>query len=156
MAMSRWTRDDPLSLFASDPFGDFFSTSSMSPWAGGGERGLALPAGRSVVPSLHMDVKETESEFQVACDAPGMMKEDFDISFEDNVLRISCERKEEKKEENERYHISERRWGSSSRAVRLPKTASGENVKAVYDQGVLKIVVPKRPEAETRKSIRVE
>lgn len=48
------------------------------------------------------------------------------MTFENNVLRISAERKEEKKEENERYHLQERRWGSVTRSVRLPRDAKGK------------------------------
>lgn len=52
---------------------------------------------------------------------------------------MACERKEEKEEEDARWHISERRWGSCSRSVRLPRAAGCENIKAEYDAGVLKV-----------------
>ena len=55
------------------------------------------------------------------------------------MLRVACERKEEKEEEDARWHISERRWGSCSRSVRLPRAAGSENIKAEYDAGVLKV-----------------
>lgn len=70
---------------------------------------------------------------------PLFLPPDFDVTFDNNVLRVACERKEEKEEEDARWHISERRWGSSSRSVRLPRTAHGENIKAEYDAGVLKV-----------------
>jgi len=71
---------------------------------------------------------------------PPSLLPDFDVTFDNNVLRVVCERKEEKEEEDARWHISERRWGSSSRSVRLPRTAGGENIKAEYDAGVLKVM----------------
>lgn len=61
------------------------------------------------------------------------------MTFDNNVLRVACERKEEKEEEDARWHISERRWGSSSRSVRLPRTANGDGITAEYDSGVLKV-----------------
>jgi hypothetical protein len=61
------------------------------------------------------------------------------VTFDNNVLRVACERKEEKEEEDARWHISERRWGSSSRSVRLPRTANGDGITAEYDSGVLKV-----------------
>lgn len=64
---------------------------------------------------------QTDAGYEISCDAPGLKKDDIDITFEDNVLRISAERKEEKREESDRFHLQERRWGSVSRAVRLPK-----------------------------------
>ncbi|EWM22022.1 heat shock protein hsp20 [Nannochloropsis gaditana] len=158
MALSRYWRDDPLgsNLIERDPFADFFSTGGgwLTPSVGGA-LSTGTSRGQPVVPSLNLDVKEKNNEFQVAIDAPGMKKEDFDVTFDNNVLRVACERKEEKEEEDARWHISERRWGSSSRSVRLPRTANGDGITAEYDSGVLKIHVPKTQESETRKTIRV-
>ena len=124
MALSRF---DPFlsSNLGRDPFDDFF-TSSITPWMGGGQGTLAQrqPA-QPILPAMHLDLKETDAGYEISCDAPGLKKDDIDITFEDNVLRISAERKEEKREENDRFHLQERRWGSVSRAVRLPKVLDG-------------------------------
>ena len=85
----------------------------------------------SVVPPSHL--------LTLPPSLPPSLPPDFDVTFDNNVLRVACERKEEKDEEDGRWHISERRWGSSSRSVRLPRTAHGENIKAEYDAGVLKV-----------------
>lgn len=96
----------------------------------------------------------------MACDAPGLKKEDIDIQFEDNILTVKAERKEEAKEEvstvvrlwrwggwspphcahtspqhkqNDRWHVNERRWGSVSRSVRLPKSSDASNISAKYE-----------------------
>ncbi|KAM3567422.1 hypothetical protein VYU27_010432 [Nannochloropsis oceanica] len=159
MALSRF---DPFGsmLTERDPFADFFSTGggwlAPSGVGGGALTSGGMGRGQAIVPNLSLDVKEKNNEFEVAVDAPGMKKEDFDVTFENNVLRVACERKEEKEEEDARWHISERRWGSCSRSVRLPRAAGCENIKAEYDAGVLKIHVPKTQKSETRKAIRVE
>ena len=67
------------------------------------------------------------------------------------MLRITAERKEERDEENEKYHVVERRYGSSTRSLRLPKTADGDNIVAKHENGVLRITVPKKVE-ESKKS----
>lgn len=71
------------------------------------------------------------------------MSSDIDISFDQGVLKISAERKEEKKEENEKFHVSERRYGRVSRSIRLPRDVDESRINASYDAGVLDVVVPK-------------
>jgi HSP20 family protein len=79
------------------------------------------------------------------------------VEFDQGVLRITAERKEEKEENNERYHVQERRYGTVSRALRLPKTANPEDIKASYKDGVLSVQVGKLPSEEARKkAIRVD
>lgn len=125
MALSRFGMGmvDPFTPYTTgrDPFDDFF-TSSITPWLGGQAGALAQRApAQQLLPPMHLDIKESDTAYELSCDAPGLNKDDIDITFEDNVLRISAERKEEKREESDRFHLQERRWGSVSRSVRLPK-----------------------------------
>lgn len=157
MALSRFGTDPFFSSnLGRDPLDDFFIGSSLMPWTGqqGGQlamRGQQQP----LLPPMHMDVKETDAGFEITADAPGLTKDDINIEFEDGLLRIQAERKEEKREENDRWHVNERRWGTVSRSVRLPKTADAANIAAKYENGVLKVKVGKQAEA-ARKAIRVE
>lgn len=159
MALSRMFADP---LATRDPFDDFFSTTLWPTERGAGAGGgwlaprLGQQQQQAIMPAMHMDVKETDVGFEVTYDAPGLRKEDIDVTFEDNVLRVQATRNEEKKEDTDRWHVQERRWGMVSRAVRLPKTANGDQIAAKYEHGVLRIHVPKAAEAETRKVIRVD
>lgn len=76
---------------------------------------------------------------------------DINITFDNNVLRIDAERKEETKEEKERFHFTERRWGRTSRSIRLPSDVNEENVSATYMNGVLQVNVPKKEEPESKR-----
>jgi len=75
--------------------------------------------------------------------------------LDDNILRIDAERKEEKKEEKERYHFSERRWGHVTRSIRLPTNTDDDKVTAQFQDGVLRVIVPKKQEVEKRKKITI-
>lgn len=104
----------------------------------------------SVVWSPRVDVKETENEYQVHADLPGLVKEDVSISLEDGVLTIKGERKqsEEAKEENQYY--SERSYGNFSRSLNLPSKVDEKKIKASLKDGVLSISLPKVEEAKPR------
>lgn len=101
------------------------------------------------VPS--MDVSETENAYQVKAEIPGLKKEDIDISLTDGVLTLKGEKKQEKTDENENYHLSESYYGSFSRSLRLPEDASTEKVAATYNDGVLSVSVPKSEKAKPKK-----
>jgi len=92
-----------------------------------------------------IDVYETEEQFIVSCDLPGLQsKEDVNISLQNNELVITgmVNRKEGPGQE-ERMHRRERFSGSFHRTITLPSDVSGDKVKAVYKNGVLNIFLPK-------------
>jgi HSP20 family protein len=90
-----------------------------------------------------MDVKETDKEIIAEVEIPGFDPKKVDVSVEDGVLKVSG-RAEEKKEEKEKgYWRKEIRKGSFERMVRLPVAVKENAVKATYEKGLLKIVMPK-------------
>lgn len=89
------------------------------------------------------DVKETEKEIVVHAELPGVKKEDIHIELHNGFLTISGERKEEKKEEAEKYHRVERSYGKFARSVAVPEGVTEEQVKAKIDNGVLEVTLPK-------------
>lgn len=102
------------------------------------------------VPELN--VYETAKMFEITVELPGMKKEDFDISLDDNVLTISGERRATDGEENgRRYHRIESRFGRFSRSLPLPNVVDVENINAKYENGVLAISIPKLKEKAGRK-----
>lgn len=94
-------------------------------------------------PTLALDIKESDKEFQLHVDVPGIEKEDIKITIKDHVMTISTERKSLKKQENENFKRIERFMGMSSRSLTLPINADEENIKASSENGVLNIVIPK-------------
>ena len=103
-----------------------------------GGRGLAL------APSL--DVKETEQEIVVEAELPGLEEKDISLTMQNGVLTIQGEKRLEYDEEKENYHVMERRYGSFQRSLRLPDMVDEGKVEARFDNGVLKVTLPKRPE----------
>jgi len=108
---------------------------------------LGTGAGRSVPLAAHMDVKETDKEIVVEAELPGMDDKDISLSLQDGILTIKGEKKLERDEEKENYRMMERRYGSFQQSVRLPDTVDEDKVEASFNNGVLKVSLPKRPEA---------
>ena len=104
-----------------------------------GSRGFAL------IPS--MDVKETDEEIVVETELPGLYEKDVSLTVQNGVLTIQGEKKLEHDEEQENYHIMERRYGSFQRTLRLPESVDEGKIEARFENGVLKVTLPKHPEA---------
>jgi HSP20 family protein len=82
---------------------------------------------------------------------PGMNREDFELTIENNVLTLRGERRFEKKDEADNYHRVERAYGAFSRSFTLPQTVTAENAVAEYKNGVLRVVLHKREEVKARR-----
>jgi len=102
-----------------------------------------------------VDVYETPDSVVVEVEAPGMKKEDIKITIEDDVLRIHGEKKLEKENKDKNYYIVERSYGTFERAFKLPEYVDTEKIKAKFENGVLKISLPKKEE-EKKKVIDVQ
>lgn len=96
---------------------------------------------RRWVPSF--DVKETENNIVVRADLPGVKREDLKIELNNGFLTISGERKQEKKEETEKYYRHERLYGSFSRSFGVPTNVTEDKIKAHCENGVLEVTFPK-------------
>lgn len=95
--------------------------------------------------------KADEKSYYLEVDLPGVKKEDIDVSVNDGVLVISGERKIEKKEESEKYTRIESFFGKFERAFKLPPDADAENIKAKYENGVLRIELPRAQKLQGKK-----
>ena len=109
-----------------------------------------LPAFFTPVSSMRADVKETESEYVIDVEVPGVRKEDIKLDLKDDILTVFVERNEETKEERSDYIRRERRYGSCSRSFYVPEIKN-EEVKAKYNNGVLTITLPKADEIKGKK-----
>jgi HSP20 family protein len=112
---------------------------------GGGGAGSA----RRWMPA--MDLLETDEDFVLRADLPGMSESDVNVELEDNVLTLSGERKSEHEEKGEGFYRVERASGAFSRSLTLPKGVDAEAVTAGFDRGVLEVRIPKPEQRKPRK-----
>jgi HSP20 family protein len=98
-----------------------------------------------------LDVYETPDELVATVELPGIEPKEVEVAVEDSTLMINGSREFAQETDEHNYHRVERRYGSFSRAIRLPETADPERVEARFDKGVLTIEVPKREEAKPRR-----
>lgn len=102
-----------------------------------------------------MDMRESEKGYELSVDIPGMEKENIKISTENNILVIEGERKEEKTSEQDKVHFMERHYGSFRREISLPSNVKTDDIVAMYNNGVLKLHIPKAEQHSSKKSITV-
>jgi len=95
--------------------------------------------------------KVDENGYHLEVDLPGVKKEDIEISVNDGVLTIGGERKLEKKEEKDNYTRIESFFGRFERAFKLPNDADLDNIDAKYENGVLKVFIPRKAKPEGKK-----
>ena len=102
----------------------------------------------SFIPAV--DIYEEEKKIILKLEVPGVPEKDLDVTVENNTLTVKGERKFEKEEKEENFHRIERRYGSFSRAFTLPTTVETENIDAKYENGVLKLELKKKSEAQPK------
>ena len=142
-----------MSIVRYDPFRDLrtlqdevnrlFSTNITRAF---GDEGIARGAWN---PSV--DIFENKDQIVLEAELPGMNREDFDLSIENNVITLRGERRFEKKDDGDNYHRVERSYGSFTRSFTLPQTVSAEGAQAEYRNGVLRVTLPKREEVKARR-----
>jgi HSP20 family protein len=120
-------------------FDDFFSDSFMP-----------MPGFFSGGNPIKADIRETDKEYIIDAELPGVNKEDIKIDLRDDNLVISVERNEHINEERENYIRKERRYGSYSRGF-YAENVKHDEVTAKYDKGVLTITLPKSSEVQSKK-----
>lgn len=90
-----------------------------------------------------VNIIENKDHYQLSLSAPGLKKNDFKIDLEDDVLTISSEKEESKEEKEGKYTRQEYNYSSFSRSFTLPEGADKEKVSAKYEDGVLKVNIPR-------------
>ena len=102
-----------------------------------------------------LDLAETDNELVVKCEVPGLEPKDIDISISDGMLTIKGEKKQEREEKEEDYHLVERSYGSFMRSIMLPTEVKQDKINASYKNGVLKVILPKSEEAK-KKEVKIK
>ncbi|MCM2278251.1 MAG: Hsp20/alpha crystallin family protein [Oligoflexia bacterium] len=129
-------------------FDEFFSGTPF-PNLIGPTRSLLEMGEREYIPAC--DVQDSDTQYLLSFDLPGVKKEDVKIDLRDNLLTVSGERKEESYKEEKGKRVSEERmYGSFVRSFTLPSGVDPNKVEASYENGVLQIAIPKAPEAQGR------
>ncbi|HVE78319.1 MAG TPA: Hsp20/alpha crystallin family protein [Gemmatimonadaceae bacterium] len=99
-----------------------------------------------------VDIEERKDEMLFRLDIPGVRPEDVDVTLEKGVLTIRGEMRTERKENDDaKWHLVERSYGSFERAFRLPDHLDDERVEASFEHGVLTVRAPKAPAAQPRR-----
>lgn len=135
---------------APEPFGalhrevdrlfDEFSRGFFPTFANG--RGPSLAA---LTPSI--DVSETDKAIEVTAELPGVDEKDVEVTLTDDILTIRGEKKTETEDKKKDYHLVERSYGMFRRSMAVPAGIDPDAIKAEFSKGVLKVTLPKTPEA---------
>jgi len=104
---------------------------------------------RFLVPAF--DISETEKEYLITGEIPGVDVKDLDITLTDGILTVRGEKNHEKEENEGNYHRVERHYGSFCRSFRIPNTVKTEKLDATYKDGILKIALPKAEVSQAKK-----
>ncbi len=96
------------------------------------------------------ELHEDNDTVSISLELPGVDKKDVSITFQDNVLTVSGERKQEREVKENEVLRSERYYGRFERQVSLGQPVMADKVKAAYKDGVLRITLPKAAEAKTK------
>lgn len=98
----------------------------------------------------NVDVVENESSFEIHAELPGVKPEDVKLSINNSTLTLSGEKKQFVREEKDNTHRTERVFGRFERSFSLPRTVKADQVRAEFEDGVLRITLPKAEEAKAR------
>ena len=106
--------------------------------------------------SMKCDIFEKDGNYNVGMDIPGFKKEDINIECDNGVIKISCEKKEEENEEDDKKYIrKERVYEKCERSFNFGDIKEDE-IEAEFTDGTLKLVIPKQEKVDTKKSIEIK
>ena len=112
-----------------------------------------MPQGRAGLPALEM--QESDQDYKLLAELPGMTADDVEIDVSDGVLTISGEKREQRDEKDKGFMFTERSYGRFERRVQLPAAADEDKIEARFENGVLTITIGKDDKAEKRKRIEI-
>ena len=142
--MAALVRMDPLRALA-------HMRQDMERMINGGRNGDGLETTfADAVWSPRVNISETNDHYVITADLPGMRKEDIKVTYDNGVLTIQGERKQEVEEKDEKLHRVERLYGMFERSFRLPMSVQADKIQAEFKDGVLRLTLPKAEDAKPR------
>lgn len=138
------------------PFGD------LEPWKGGrpfrslleeffGEAPPDWTRAGTGFPTV--DITESDGDYKVRAELPGVAKNDVSVELEQGMLSIRGEKKSRRDEKNEKGRRLECSYGAFSRSFTLPQDADAERISAAFKDGVLEVTIAKRPESKPKQIV---
>ena len=131
-----------MSLIRWEPFGDvdtLFSRLMPDSFT----RVALAGNGRKLDWSPSADISETDKEYVIRAELPAVKKEDVQVTYDDGVITIKGERKQQKDEKTEKFHRVESFYGSFERSFLLPENANAETIRCESKDGILTVHIPK-------------
>ncbi len=122
-------------------FDDFFSGFDVAPRSMAGGVGAFVPS---------VDVKESDKDFTIYAELPGMDEKDIEVSVTSDSVTIKGEKKEEKEDKRKNYYFMERSYGSFNRTIPLAAQTDASNARASFKNGLLNITIPKTQSARAK------
>ncbi len=119
-------------------------------WSGFGMPSLLRENGGDLAMDVRVDTSEDDKAYHVTAELPGMSEKDVEVTFADNMLTISGEKKEEKEVKEKDYHRRERSFGSFRRSITLPVEIDEAKIAATFKDGVMTIELPKSKTAQKK------
>lgn len=119
-------------------------------WGGAAVPSIFGEKGGAMALDLSVDTSEDDKAYHVTAELPGMTEKDVEVTFADNMLTISGEKKEETEVKEENYHRRERSFGSFRRSFTLPTQVDEAKIAASFKDGVMTIDLPKSKTAQKK------
>jgi HSP20 family protein len=144
-----FNQEKVMSLIRWEPFGDvdtLFNRLMPSTLA----RAALAGNGRKLDWSPSADISETDKEFVIRAELPAVKKEDVQVTYDEGVITIKGERKQQRDEKNEKYHRVESFYGSFERSFSLPDNVNAETIRCESKDGILTVHIPKMETVKTK------
>ena len=135
-----------MSLIRWDPFADMdtmFNRMLSGHFARWPRVSLGTEEGRKLEWSPSADISETDKEYVIRAELPAVKKEDVHVTFEDGMITIKGERKQQKEDKNEKYHRVESFYGTFERTFSLPDNVDSDAIRCESKDGILTVHIPK-------------
>lgn len=118
-------------------------------------RGGDGQGGRAGRLAPRVDVRETEQDFRISMELPGVSQDDVEVEVEDDLLTVRAEKKEDREIERADQRVTERLYGVFQRSIRLPHSVDPQSVQATLQDGVLQLTIPKSQNEARRRRVPV-
>ncbi len=138
-----------MSLIRWEPFGDVDTLFNRLMPASFVRAALA-DNGRKLAWSPSADISETDKEFLIRAELPAVKKEDVQVTYDDGVITIKGERKQQRDEKSEKFHRVESFYGSFERSFSLPDNVNAETIRCESKDGILSVHIPKTEAAKQK------